>query len=138
MFTHARRMPPWHVWQRLVRAGGDLVLRSGYTELDGPVDVLNRVYAFTRRHVERFFELLPVIRCRDLRSLQYGDGIVLSFAGSRRPWCRDLGEWEDCLSSDDPDVALWKQPGFEPQRANIYAALRNHMRATAYPAWFDT
>jgi hypothetical protein len=87
---------------------------------DGTVDVLNRAYFFTAAHRDRFFTLLAAIGRQPLR---YGDDIVLSFSGERRPRIHDVGRVLYFPSGDDPAVARWLEPGFQEYRTAVYGDL---------------
>jgi len=87
---------------------------------DASVDVLNRAYFFTAAHRDRFFTLLAAIARQPLR---YGDDIVLSFSGERRPRIHDVGRVLYFPSGDDPAVARWLEPGFQEYRSAVYRDL---------------
>ena len=89
------------------------------------MDVLNRAYFFTASHRDRVLELLEELyrRAPELRPLPFGDDIVLSFAGRRRPMIQDVGGLAFYPSGDDPAVARWNEPGFQECRAKIYREL---------------
>jgi hypothetical protein len=89
------------------------------------VDLLNRAYLFTAAHRDRFFVLLEGLYGRDPQRnpLRYGDDIVLSHSGSRRPMVHDVGRVFYCPSSDDRVIARWLQPGFHEYRSAVYRDL---------------
>jgi len=73
-----------------------------------------------RSHRDRFFTLLAAIARQPLR---YGDDIVLSFTGERRPRIHDVGRVLYFPSGDDPAVARWLEPGFQEYRTAVYRDL---------------
>jgi hypothetical protein len=89
-----------------------LKLEAGLCNFSGEIDVINRAYAFTAQHVERFFELMAAMGIDDPRKLGRCDDILLSYSGSGRPRCHDLGPLEDCPTSNTEGIALWREPGF--------------------------
>lgn len=115
---------PHGIWgQRLQVQAGRPFLRSGYCNIDGEVDVLNRVYAFTRLHVESFFALLGALDIGEAAGIGPADDIVLSFAGEGRPRCHDLGAYRTCPTTDAPGIALWREAGFSEHRLKVFARL---------------
>lgn len=121
---HADPSTPHGVWgERITPVGGTFRIYRGVHNIDGEVDVLNRAYAFTRRHVQRYFELLALIGVKQPRDLGRGDDQVLSFSGERKPMCHDLGPIENCPTADQEGIALWRQKGFYEERMKLYVQL---------------
>lgn len=97
--------------------------RDNVTRDDGEVDLLNRVYAFSRAHLQRYFDLLRelgVEREDELRRID--DDIVLAFAGKGRPRIHDLGPIVDCPSERRPG-ALWRRRDALQRRTRLTEAL---------------
>lgn len=92
---------------------------------DDEVDVLNRVYAFTKEHALRFVEICASMGIKNASEVGAWDDVVMSHAGARRPRTHDLGEWQDCPSSDDPAIALYKKPGFHESRMEVINRLKD-------------
>lgn len=90
---------------------------------DGELDVINRAYFLTRRHVDNFFNILNAIGVSDIVDLQFGDDIILSFSGRGRPICHDVGPLLDCPSKDEDGVAIWRENNFLNYRGNLIAEL---------------
>jgi glycosyltransferase involved in cell wall biosynthesis len=111
---------PWG--QKKLYEEDDIRLK-GWLYPNSEVDVLNRAYAFARPHVVRFFDLLYRINCKSILDLGPADDIVLSFCGSQRPYCHDLGAWESCSTSNTAGIALWKEDGFASHRLEVFRKL---------------
>jgi hypothetical protein len=105
-------------------------LESGVHNYSGEVRLINRAYAFTRKHVERFFELMEFLGIEDPRDLGPADDILLSYSGTGRPKCHDLGPLENCPTSDQEGIAVWKEQGFFEKRVEklvqLTQLLQNH------------
>lgn len=108
---------PHGVWgEKITVDRNRFMIKRGIFNYSGEVDVINRAYAFTPTHVRRFFELMKYLGVGDPRDLGRGDDILLSFSGTGRPKCHDLGQLESCPTSDLEGIALWKEAGFYEQR----------------------
>ena len=115
---------PHGVWgEKITIERNVFKLERGLFNYSGEVDVINRAYAFTRNHVQRFFELMEYLRVEDPRNLGPGDDVLLSFSGTGRPKCHDLGPLENCPTSDQEGIALWREKGFYEQRLKIFHQL---------------
>lgn len=91
-------------------------LESGVHNYSGNVRLINRAYAFTRTHVTRFFELVAFLGVENPKKLGPIDDILLSFSGTGLPVCHDFGPLENCPTSDEEGIAVWRQPGFFDKR----------------------
>lgn len=101
-----------------VRGGGKAVERR-----DADVDVLNQVYAFTRRHVEELFRIAAAIGESVADCI--ADDMLVSFAGEAKPRCHEFGKVLRCLSARRVGLASYRTlPDFQPRRARILEALR--------------
>ena len=108
---------PHGIWGELYeRADGQIKIRQGMRNISRQVSVLNRVYAFTRDHVVRMFELMEILGISDPRNLKRVDDVLLSFAGVGSPQCHDLGTIKDCPTSDQVGIALWQEDKFHTPR----------------------
>ena len=94
-------------------------VKNGVHNVSREVTVLNRIYAFTRTHVQRFFRFLDDLGVADPQDLGPADDIVLSFCGNAPPFCHDVGALEVCLTSNQEGIALWKGEDFDDQRMEI-------------------
>ena len=121
----------------------DYQLRGEIKYQDVSVDILSRVYAFTRQHVDMFWRLVaelgldgdfglpydgeytPQVReqigATNFRS--YGDDIILSFSGKGRPVIHNIGRILCCPTGITPGVAAWKQSGFLSYRTTLVRRL---------------
>lgn len=93
---------------------------------DGEVDLLNRVYAFTREHVARYFELTASLGL-DLDdpsvSIALDDDVILGFCGASRPRIHDMGAFLDCPSERARGLARWRRPEAERVRRELFERL---------------
>jgi hypothetical protein len=87
-----------------------------------PVDVLLQIYVFTRKHLEKYFELLRAIGV-DNEEVHSSEDVIISFTGSKRPTLKDVGEVFECATTRDPGVATHKQAGFHAFRYELYHRL---------------
>ena len=78
------------------------------SDVEQKVDVLIGAYAFTRKHVQRMFDLAERLGISRLTDLRNGEDVLLSFAGSDRPRIHDLGRLWMCAMSSLPGVAIWR------------------------------
>jgi hypothetical protein len=105
---------------QLYRAG---TFQDNVTRAEGEVDLLNRVYAFTAEHRDRYFELLKSLGIREEAELRrLDDDLVLAFAGRARPRLHDLGPTLDC-PSEARRGALWRRRDALPRRLELWARL---------------
>ncbi len=129
---------PHGVWgEKITVEGGGFKLERGLFNYSGEVDVLNRAYAFTRSHVRRIFDLMAYLGVEDPRTLGRGDDILLSFSGTGRPQCHDLGPLENCPTSNQKGIALWREEGFYQERLKKFQRLhrlRQHEKLSAQGA----
>lgn len=96
------------------------------TGRDMEVDVLTGVYAFTREHLNRVFELAAKIGVSDLSQLRNGEDILLSFSGRTRPHIHALKPALLCASGCLPGVALWKSDDqFWDERIRVFKKARD-------------
>jgi hypothetical protein len=89
------------------------------------VDVLIGAYAFTRRHLERLFELAHRLNFDDITNLANGEDVLLSLAGEQRPQIHDVGEVFCCTSTSLEGVALWRTLNdFWEERIDLFERAR--------------
>ena len=91
------------------------------------LDVLNRVYCFTREHVEEFFRLVDLLDLgrQETWSQNFWDDIVLSFSGAGKPLCHNVGPFLDCPTQGKRGIAAWRQEQFIEKRIPIYKRLQS-------------
>lgn len=111
--------------QVYVGSGKDARFYSGISSANLEVDVLNRVYFFSKSHVMAMKKLAGQLGYACLDDVRYIDDLVMSFAGEGRPICHDIGPFEDCETSLDIGIATCLQEGFEDPRIEAYAKLTN-------------
>lgn len=115
---------PHSIWgQNIIRkddGSEDFVM---VRHMDCQVDILNRAYALTREHVARFFEMLDALDIPGVDELGPADDILISHCGTERPWCHELGGFEDCPTMDTPGIAAWKDDLFHPHRVTFLQRL---------------
>lgn len=94
---------------------------SGLIRYEGEVDVINRIFAFTKTHA------LAVVSRHDQHwpdhSMCFWDDIILSRTGSGKPVCHDVGDILFCPTSRNRKIALCKQTHFHAIRESAFAAL---------------
>jgi hypothetical protein len=100
-----------------------LCLGGGIHGVECEVDILNRCYVFTKKHVERMNELALALDYKDLGQALYVDDVLLSFSGSGLPVCHDVGPLDECPSSDQPGIATYLEQGFDDIRIDTYLRL---------------
>jgi hypothetical protein len=88
-----------------------------------PVDVILQAYAFTRAHLERYFQLLDAISLRN-DNVPHSEDVILSLAGVGRPILEDVGFVYRCTSSRDPAIAIHQSEGFVEFRQQLYRKLK--------------
>lgn len=111
------------------REGGFAEYLFGIPGKPETVDCLVWAYAFTRKHAERYFELLRKL-CIDNATFRANEDIVLSLAGNGRPLVHNFGTLHLCGSRDAEEVATSKQTGFREQRTDL---LRKTQQLTSDP-----
>ncbi len=103
--------------------------RHNFARCSGEVDVLNRIYAFTREHLDETFQLLDAIGARTVSERAHtDDDVVVSFAGPARPLIHDLGPFLDCKSEARRGVALNRRPHADSHRRQLIDTLRGKKR----------
>jgi len=97
---------------------------------EGAVDHLTNVYAFTDRHLTRYFERVAELGIADPADLANGEDIILSSCGSGRPRVHDLGPILRCASTNDLSIATHRtRERFFEERLVTIDALRRLRRS---------
>lgn len=108
---------------------------------EATVDVLYRVYAFTRENVLEYFRILEslgycdddAVRRMSLRPKERApagslivadDDVLLSFSGAGRPKVHDIRDYLNCPSEGLRDVAQWRHDDFLTYRQTLIEVLR--------------
>ena len=87
------------------------------------VDILNRVFAFSPAHARGGLALADSLGLqRD--KLGFVDDILLCFGAPDPPLCHDLGPIEACVSSNQPDTTVWKEPSIGQDRIELVGKLK--------------
>lgn len=103
-------------------------LFSGVHGVTCEIEILNRVYCFSRMHLLRMFELMKQLNLKSMSDALHIDDLLISFSGQGRPMCHDLGTFEDCPTSLEAGIATCAENGFDAIRLDTY---RHLMRVTA-------
>jgi hypothetical protein len=113
------------VWGQILQIdSGKFNLTSGVHNKNCAVSNLNCVYAFTKTHVRRYFELLEILGMSNLREIGPGDDIFLSFSGAQEPLCHNFGPIEVCPSYNQAGVARFQSENFTTRRIRLYRRLQ--------------
>jgi hypothetical protein len=108
---------------------------------EATVDILYRVYAFTRAHVREYFRILETLGYREDAAIRRmslrpreraaagaviiaDDDVLLSFSGNGRPKIHDIRDYLNCPSEGRRNVAQWRHGDFLPYRQNLIEVLR--------------
>ena len=112
------------IWgQDIVDSSGTVRIEGGVMNVDRPVGILNRVYAFTPKQARSALALATSLGL-EWENLGPFDDVLLSFAGDHSPLCHDLGKIRDCETSNQPGIAVWKEPGFDEGRVALIEKIR--------------
>jgi hypothetical protein len=102
-------------------------------EFDGEIDIVNRVYFFTKTHAKRCVELAREM-CEPWQEsplyLTKSDDIFLSWSGRGKPLCHAVGRFVDCPTQAQPGIALWTEQGIIPERRDLFATLQERSERT--------
>lgn len=88
-----------------------------------PVDTLMWAFAYTREHVETYFDMLSRLGI-DNAELKSSEDVPLSFAGRGPALIHGVGRLCRCPSESEPGIATWKRPGFFEHRLDLVARCR--------------
>ncbi|WP_257458782.1 glycosyltransferase family 2 protein [Archangium lipolyticum] len=88
------------------------------------VDAINRVYFFTREHLEELYRLAGLLGL-NVPTLANGEDLLLSACGRLRPRVHDVGPVAQCLSAHRLGVATWRtRQDFFQERTDLLLRLR--------------
>lgn len=108
------------IWgQRFERVNGGIQANGSLIQVNAPVSILNRVYAFTRSQATAAIALSARLGFASWRDIGPTDDILLSCAASKPPLVHALGPFEQCATSNTPGVAVWKTEGFSDRRVEV-------------------
>lgn len=109
--------------QYLAKENDQLTLKSGAYGINSEIDIVNRAYAFSRKHAQSMEEVAQFLGYKHLNEARFLDDILLSFSGLEKPICHDIGEFADCPTSHEPGIAMYTQDHFEIIRTRAFARL---------------
>lgn len=95
---------------------------------DVPVDIINRVYAFTADHIKRYIDLLHHLGYESeeaMATLPFGSDLVLSRSGTGKPRIHDVGKLLSCPTNAKPGIARFKDGGFMEYRSELWKKLKS-------------
>ncbi|MFV0571731.1 MAG: hypothetical protein ACK5M1_04760 [Xanthomarina gelatinilytica] len=101
---------------------GNILFEEGKINANKHVDVINRVYFFNLTSLKRYYSLLSKIDV-DVNQVGFCDDIILSMASKEKPFCHDIGDYEDCPSSNIEGVALWLEDDFYTERKTMLSRI---------------
>jgi hypothetical protein len=87
------------------------------------VDVIVQIFAFTRAHLDRYFDVLKALG-EDNAAIHASEDVILSMTGAGRPFADDIGHLLQCSTGVDPAVALWRQEGADDYRKELFHRVR--------------
>jgi hypothetical protein len=88
-----------------------------------PVDTLMWAFAYTRDHVETYFDMLDRLGIANAE-LKSSEDVPLSFAGRGPAMIHGVGTLYRCPSESEPGIATWKRPGFFEHRLDLVGRCR--------------
>lgn len=88
-----------------------------------PVEALIWIFAYTKEHVNRYFELLEKAGL-DNNSLKFNEDVPLSFSGSDYARSHYVGKLENCETSNTIGIASYQEDGFGEQRKTLIQIMR--------------
>ncbi len=92
---------------------------------DVAVDDLLRVYALSNEHLREAMRLMKTAGEAGL-DFSFCDDLLISCSGTQRPRIHDVGQWVNCLSSGDTEVALFRTaPRFDEKRRQLRRWLKD-------------
>jgi glycosyltransferase involved in cell wall biosynthesis len=107
---------------------GDPPAKATYRAVRWPrgtvaVDSLMWAFAYTRDHVETYFDMLAQLGIENAE-LNSSEDVPLSFAGRGPALIHNAGRICRCPSDSEPEVATWMRPGFFEHRRELVARCR--------------
>lgn len=116
---------PHGVWGQKVtiHENNAVEFHNGIRNTNERLDIINRAYFLTGSHAAKFIENMRQLGIEKVENLQYGDDIILSFSGTGKPVCHDIGEIFQCKSTDQEGIALWREGTFNHYREDLFINL---------------
>lgn len=105
---------------------------------DVPVDILNRVHAFTRKHITGYFDVLEKMGIEDTSKYWHRaiTDLPLAFCVQKRPRCHDFGSILQCPTESSPGIAQWTHASFRSDRNDLFMRLMNQFSMERPPRGF--
>lgn len=92
--------------------GQTLGLTPDVISMDCEVEVLNRIFFFTRAHLLRMVELARAMGYPGINEARFLDDVILSFSGDGLPLCHAIGDIAECPTSNSIGIASWREHDF--------------------------
>jgi hypothetical protein len=122
---------------------GDPPAKATYRAVRWPrgavaVDTLMWAFAYTRDHVETYFDMLDQLGIENAE-LTSSEDVPLSYAGRGPALIHGVGPLCRCPSDSEPEVATWMRPGFFEHRLELVARCRalQAARSSRFPTPCD-
>lgn len=98
-----------------------------YQNLEMEVDTLHQVYAITRQHLEKYFELLHAIKTIDYLAYEsielYADDVLISRSSIDKPVIHNIGSLLRCDTARKRGVAVHMEENFIARRKRVVEVL---------------
>lgn len=96
--------------------------RGGIQNMNGEIDVISRIYAFTDTQMKEFFRMTTLLEKDESNFWEVSryDDMFISFSGVGRPRIHDAGALIDCPTQGAKDIATWRKEGFHHGRIEMY------------------
>ena len=105
-----------------------------YQNIDMEVDILNQIYAITKTHLNKYFEIAEAINAIDHEAYEtiepYAHEIIISKTGKNRPRIHNIGLLTRCPTARKPSVAIHQSEDFRIKRVKVFNALQTVMQNT--------
>ena len=96
-------------------------------ERDTTVDILHQVYAVSKRHINRYFEIREEIlkKAPGIESLldEHADDLLISHSGTSRPMIHGIGEISECSTRKREGIANCAKDNFKKYRIEAFQHL---------------
>jgi hypothetical protein len=103
----------------------DMQKGSGVFGVSCEVDVLNRAYFFTSEHIKKCMLLVNEMGWHSINEAIYMEDSLISFSGSGKPICHNVGHIFDCETSTQQGVATYLEENFSNIRLDGYLKLQH-------------
>ena len=98
-----------------------------YQNKEMEVGTLNQIYAITRQHLVKYFELSEAIKAIDYMAYEdiefYADDILISKSGINKPRIHNVGTLLRCPTARKPGVAMHLEENFLKKRIRVIDVL---------------